>query len=377
MRELFVTCSPGIEEILKEELLSFGYSPKHIVHGGISIETSDFSAIYALNFSLRTAGRVLLPLLSFPCSSREDLYDAAFSIDWKPYFDPKSTLAIDARAKDTEAFRNSLFAAQVTKDAICDRLKARAGFRPSIDLRNPTVQLNVSIEGKRATLSFDTSCRSLSHRGYRQEGVVAPLRETSAAAMVLLSKFSKDDILIDTCAGGGTILVEAAYLATNTPPQYKRQTFGFMRHPEFDPAKWQEVKASALEKRVPLERGRIIGIEKNPKAFRILQKTLDCVGFKDSIFTILSDFRAAKLPFIPNVLVTNPPYGIRLEEVSTLEPLYSALGDFMKQNLKKPGRGIILSGNPELTKHIGLRTRRRHPVLSGGLDCRILEYDLY
>lgn len=375
--ELFVSCVPGLEPVVLQELKTLGYTVSRASYGGLFVPFTDFKEVYELNLLLRTASRVLLPMASFVVHDKESLYEEALQIDWERYFQRMPTFAIDAHVDSNPAFTNSLYAAQVLKDAICDRLRKKSGQRPSVDTANPGVRLSLFIQGKKATISFDTSGKPLHERGYRQDGAVAPLRENLAAALLLLAGYSSDVHLLDPVAGSGTFLIEAALIATNTPPQFLRHTFGFMSHPEYAKDAWFKIREQKLALKVPLKRKHIVGIEKNNSTFSALQKATQKAGFSDSITAICGDFQKIELQEKPNFVVANPPYGKRLQEVYELEELYKSLGDYMKLKTIKPARGFILTGNSDLAKKIGLRPTKRHIVNNGGIDCRLLEFDLY
>lgn len=376
--KLFVCCVPSLEPVLENELLKLNFSNLEVGFGGVHVEITDFSQVYLLNLMLRSASRILLPIQTFKCLNKEDLYNGALEIDWLYFFDkPKMpTFAIDFNVQ-SKAFTNTLFAAQVLKDAICDKIRQKTGARPSVDTEEPEVRINLFIHNNQATVSFDTSGKPLNERGYRRDTGKAPLRESLAAALLLLSNFSKDDVLIDPCAGSGTFLIEAALIATNRPATCLRHNFGFMNHPLFEKEKWQKVRAECMKNTVAIQSGKIIGIEQNPRTFQALEKAVMTAGFEHKITLIKGDFRNVELKTLPNFVITNPPYGKRLQDEDDLAPLYKDLGDFMKKKTQKPARGFILSGNPELSKKIGLKANKRHVVNNGGIDCRLLEFDLY
>ncbi len=377
MRQVFVSCGVGIEAVLERELqglgYTFGYTATKAVHGGVLLEVHDFSDIYRLNLLCRCASRVFVPLVTAPCRDKKDLYDAALQIDWLPFFKKMPTFTIDVNGKHP-AFVNSLYAAQVMKDAICDQLRQKTGERPSVDTHAPKIRLSLFLQPSRITISFDTTAKPLHERGYRQEGGVAPLRENLAAALLLMASYTGSEIACDPCAGTGTLLIEAALIATKTPPSYMRNFFGFQHHPEYSPSTWQAIRQEEMDKRIPLEPGHLIAIERTPTIFADLERAVKVAGFYGKITLIKGDFRTAQLPVLPNFVITNPPYGKRLSDIKTLGALYESLGVFLKQHTQKPARSFILSGSAELSKQIPLRVARRHIVNNGGIDCRLLEY---
>ena len=373
---LFISCVPGLEDVLGMELAALGYSFEKS-RAGVYVPFRDMAQVYELNLELRTASRVLLPLHKFTCKNKEQLYKEALAIDWKPFFKNLPTFAIDAVVHHHKTLTNSLFAAQTVKDAICDQLKAAFGSRPSVDTQDPDVSIHLFILGEKAVISFDTSGAPLHVRGYRLEGGKAPLRETLAAALLYLSGFKGDEYVVDPCCGSATILIEAALMASKTAPGLFRTRFGHFAHPAFSDAEFKAVRSKVSKKKQVLEKGRFYGIEKSSKAAFFAQKTVRRVHLDGVVVVVEGDFRTTDVPIEPNFVITNPPYGVRLETTDTLMDLYQDLGKFLKQKTKKPSRGAILTGNSDLAKCIGLKTTKRHIVNNGGIECRLLEYDLY
>lgn len=374
-KELFVSCVVGQEAVLLLELKELGYEARE-GYGGAYVSYRNFEQVYELNFMLRTASRVLWPISTFDCYDREDLYNGVYAIDWGSYFSLMPTFAVDANVQH-EAFPNSLFAARVVKDAICDQLVKRRGGRPNVDTQHPALRLNLFIEKEKAVLSFDTSGEPLHQRGYRIDGGKAPLRENLAAALLLMAGYRGDEIMVDPCCGSGTLLIEAAMIASRTPPGYLRESFGFVAHPEFDYQAWEKVRRKWLDKVIELPENHFYGIEVAPRAFQSLQRNLQKSGFSHTIQAYCNDFQKIELPIKPNFVMTNLPYGVRLQENERLEPLYKSVGDFLKQKTEKPARGFVFTGNLDLAKRVGLRTTKRHIVNNGGIECRLLEFDLY
>lgn len=359
-----------------EELRELGISSLQPGYRGVFVQEWDWSAIYRINYASRLASRVLLPLLKFRCPNRQALYQRASEIDWSLYLKKGWTFAIDANVHHRE-LKNSLFAAQVVKDAICDQMRHQFGQRPSVQIQNPDVQLNLFIDHQMATISFDTSGEPLHKRGYRQESVEAPLRENLAAALLRLSRYTKEEIFLDPCCGSGTLLIEAALIATQTPPGYLRKQWGFMRHPHYQLEDWVRGRYQLDEQRISLENSHLFGIDQSKQAVRVCQINLRAAGFNRQVEVQQADFRAYQPSIPPTFILTNPPHGRRLGEELYLKALYRALGDFMKEKSAKPGRGYIFTGNMELTKEVGLAASRRHVLNNGGVESRFLEFDLY
>lgn len=374
--ELFLTCTRGLEPLLEAELRELGYKEVQQGFCGAYVVVPNLSGVYHVNYNSRLATRVLLPLSKFGCRDKEDLYRAVREIDWTKFFRKPYTFAIDANV-DHPNLRNSLFAAQVVKDAICDQLLEKTGQRPSVQLKSPDLQLNLYLDHRHGILSFDTSGDPLHKRGYRQEGGEAPLRETLAAALLKIANYQAEDILIDPCCGSGTFLIEAALMASRIPPGVFRKKWGFFLLPNFNQDEWLKVKVESDQKRITLQPNHYYGIELNKNTHRICLGNLRATGLHTAIKVGLGDFKEVEPPFAPNFLITNPPYGRRLEDESTLVPLYRSLGDFMKRKLAKPARGFILTGSLPLSKEIGLAAKKRTVIDNGGVESRFLEFDIY
>lgn len=374
--DLFVTCSQGLEPLLLEEIQKMGIEEVRAGYRGVYVANAPKSALFRLNYCSRLASRVLLPLSRFPCYEQASLYRGVSKIDWDLYIKEGKTFAIDANVNHPK-LRNSLFAAQVVKDAICDQIREKRGNRPSVNVKNPDIQLNLFIHQDTAIVSFDTSGMPLYKRGYRTESVEAPIQESLAAAILTLANFQGTEILCDPCCGSGTLLIEAALMASNTPPGYLRQHWGFFALPDFSQDEWLKVKSVADAERKSILKQHLYGVELNKKAVQVCRANLRTAGFYQEVELHSGDFRDYKPEVLPNLIVTNPPHGRRLEDVDSLFPLYRALGDFMKRETSKPARGYVFTGSMELAKEVGLAAKRRYVLNNGGIESRLLEFDLY
>lgn len=373
---LFVSCMTALEPLLVEELKALGIPAVHPSYRGVYVDQWDWNTVYKINYASRLASRVLLPLMRFKCFNRQSLYDEVFRFNWLPLIKPNDSIAIDANVQHPQ-LRNSLFAAQVVKDAICDQLREKAGRRPSIDLQNPDIQLNLYIHRGVAVLSFDTSGVPLHKRGYRQEAVEAPMQETLAAAILKISGYQGEEVLLDPCCGSGTILIEAALMATQTPPGYLRKQWGFMRHPDYVATDWLKVRNELDSHRRPLAPRKIFGADISREAVRITKVNLKAAGFGQQIEVVQADFREFEPSVAPTLVIVNPPHGKRLDDEERLQPLYRALGDFIKRKSAKPSRGFIFTSNLNLSKEVGLAAKKRYVLNSGGLESRLLEFEIY
>jgi len=373
---LFITCGSDLENLLIEELHELGIKKTAVGFRGVYVQDTSMDTIYRINYCSRIAGRVLFPLARFICHDQKGLYHGASKVDWNRYIPKGKTFAIDANVHHKN-LRNSLFAAQVVKDAICDQIRDLRGSRPDVDVQEPDIQLNLFIHNGQTILSFDTSGQPLHKRGYRLDAGEAPLQESLAAALLRLAKYTGEEVLLDPCCGSGTFLTEAALIATRTPPGYLRKNWGFMNHPDFNLQQWLKVKNTADDNRRLMAKQKIWGCDKDAHMVHVCKLNLRAAGVQQYVELVQSDFREFTPIVQPNFLITNPPHGKRLDNVLILAPLYRALGEFMKHKMAKPSKGFVFVGNLELTKEVGLAPKQRHVINSSGIDSRLLEFEIY
>lgn len=374
--DLFVTCATNLEPFLAQELAQMGFPQATIGFRGVQVNDVPFEAIYRINYCSRIGGRVLLPLARFHCQDPRALYDGVSKVNWLKYLSTNKTIAIDANVNHPH-LRNSLYAAQIAKDAICDQMRDRTGERPSVNTKNPDVQLNLYVQNDKGIISYDTSGLALFKRGYRQETIEAPLQESLAAALLMVGNYQGREVFCDPCCGSGTLLIEAAMIASRTPPGFLRKEWGFFNLPEYSLEQWLKVKAEADQLRTDLPENHFFGADINKQATHACKVNLRAAGFHHSVEMVQCDIRDYTPPVAPNFIITNPPYGRRLDDVSHLKSLYRAIGDFMKRQSAKPAKGFVFTGSSELAKEVGLAASRRHVFDNGGIDSRLLEYDLY
>ena len=358
MDNLFVTCPGSTELLLLEELSEMGIEGRKSLRGVFVPKTLE--NIYTINYSSRLATRVLLPLTTFKCRTQEDIYHFAKQINWSLYIQGGKTFAIDSNVSHP-TIRNSLFAALLVKDAICDQFREKTNSRPNIDVKNPDVQLNLFINNQQAVLSLDTSGDPLFKRGYRKATGPAPLQESLAAAILRQVKYTASDILIDPFCGSGTFLIEAALIATHTPPGFFRKKWGFTNLPDFCPDTWNSIKTASDNKRVPLTPDTIFGYDKDKTALQAALQNIRVTQFP--ITCELSEVQRLSPKKLPTLLIGNPPYGKRLE--TSPEP-YKAFGQLLKACPK--ARAAILAPDETLIKATSLPFKKACSFYNGGLD---------
>jgi len=365
---------PGMmEELCQQELIELGAKNTRVAYRGIYFE-ADLLTIYRINYTSRMISRVLAPLKAFHCRNADSIMKLAKQIKWDKMFSLDQTFAITSTVSKS-TINNSLYASQVLKDGIADYFRAKFGKRPNVETVNPDVRFNLFIERDNAVLSLDTSGESLHKRGYRLLAGDAPMQETLAAAIVRLSKWDGEKPLLDCMCGSGTILCEALMHYCRIPAQKLRKKFGFLHLPDFSKSDWEKLKEELDSKIRPLPRGIINGSDKSQITVNIAKENLARLPYSDSVNLSAHPFQHIK-NFENGVLITNPPYGIRLGKRDEVENLYKELGDFLKTKCKGTS-AFIYTGEPSLRKYIGLKTSRRIPLVNGKLEGVLLQIDSY
>ncbi len=372
--DFFATSAKGTEELLAAELAVLGIAPATVENGGVRF-TGDMSTCYRVNLWLSTASRVLILLAVFPCDSPHALYEGVRTVFWHDFLTPDMTLAVDCNLRDS-AMTHSGFVALKTKDAIVDAIRDRFGRRPNVDTRDPDLRVNVHLAKNLCTVSLDSSGTPLDRRGYRLERKEAPLRESLAAALVMLSGWDGKIPLADPMCGSGTIPIEAALKAARLAPGLLRPGFGFMRWPGYIETEWRLLVDEARSTTLASLQAPILGCDREAGAIRVARQNANRAGV-DKILTLkqveLNDFVP---PPGPGILLFNPPYGRRLGEEEALKPLYRKIGDVMTQRCTGY-TAYLLTGSADLAKCVGLRASRRIVLFNGPIECRLLKYELY
>ena len=369
----FAQIAGGLEELAERELREFGAYEIKPGHMGFYF-SADKAALYRINYRARILTRILAPLIRFDCHSDNYLYKTACRIDWPALFDLEKTFAVKANVSHSR-ITHSQYAALRLKDAVVDVFRKKTGRRPSVDTKTPDILLNLYIQGNKATVYLDTSGGSLHRRGYRSESVAAPMQEIVAAAVISLSNWDGSRPLVDPMCGSGTLICEALMRHCQVPAGFLRRKFGFEALPDFDPRIWASVKKEADGSITELPDGLISGSDQSAEAIAAARANLNSLPSGRNIKLTVSPFQ--KLAALENsVILCNPPYGIRMDAESIAKDLMKQFGDFLK-NRCKGSEAYLYFGNRELIKHIGLKPTWKKILLSGGLDGRLVRYDLY
>jgi putative N6-adenine-specific DNA methylase len=369
----FAPCPRGLESALAEELARLGAADPRATDGGVAFAGPMALAMRA-NLESRLASRVLWRVGGGPYRDEQGLYALVKAIDWQRLFAPTRTLRVDVAA--TRSPLQSLeFTTLRVKDAVCDRLRADAGVRPSVDKRQPDVRVHVYLTEREATVYLDTSGEPLFKRGYRRDAEEAPLRENLAAGLLALAGWTPAVPLLDPMCGSGTIAIEAALIAADRAPGLSR-TFGFQKLAWYEGPAWQRMKQAARDRlRAPPAAPTIFASDIAPGAVAKTQSNLRAAQVDAFVQVEQADFLQRGAPAAHGVLLANPPYGVRLADQEALSALYPRWGDVLKQRFAG-WTAYFLTGDLRLPKLIHLKVARRTVLYNGALECRLFAFPI-
>lgn len=372
-RICFATCAPGLEPLLHAEMDGLRLAKVERQVGGCYFE-ADEAEIWRANMGLRTAVRVLVRLSRFEATDGAALYAGVMAEDWSRFLAPEGTLRVDAKVKFSK-LDHTQFVEQRVKDAIVDQFLKAHGVRPSVDKLEPDLRVGIHLYKDRVTLQVDSSGHSLHRRGWRRAQGIAPLAETLGAALVLSSNWNRRAPVLDPFVGSGTVLVEAALIATGRAPGLTRPRFGFEAWQGHDASAFDAYRAELAADVRPLGKLRLVGCDLDPARLDDVRTNLAAAGLDpESKGVDLTVGNALDMELKPGwnaFLATNPPYGQRLGDVAELVPLFQHLG--RKWREEATGYELsVLSGDPKLADALALPELTRTPILNGAIECERL-----
>jgi putative N6-adenine-specific DNA methylase len=362
----------GFEEILAKELRQLGAQEVEIGNRAVSF-VGDKGFMYKANLCLRTALKILKPIHTATIESDNDLYQLFYDFPWTDYLEVDSKFVIDSVVYG-ELFTHSQYASQKAKDGLVDRFRDEFQARPSVEMNRPDLRINLHIQNDQCTISLDSSGASLHHRGYRTATNIAPLNEVLAAGLIQLSGWKGNTDFYDPMCGSGTILIEAALFSCKIPANINRKSFAFEKWKDWDESLMETIKTSQLKKIIN-PNVQIKGSDKAPSAVEKAIQNVENANLSDFITIEKKDFfQVEKETKGPLHLLTNPPYGERLE--GDMNVLYQGIGDSFKQSFPNT-QAWMISSNMEALKHVGLRPSRKIKLFNGKLESRLLLYPIY
>ena len=372
MEKFFATCPRGLELLLADELRQLDGAKIHAVGGGVQF-AGDFILCYRVNLESRVASRVLWQVATDRYQSEEDIYRAAYVLPWTDWFDPARTIRVDVSA--TKSPLTSLnFVTLKIKDAVCDKVRRLSGRRPSVDTREADIPLQGHLTDREFTLYLDTTGEPLFKRGRRLATGEAPLRENLAAGILRLAGWVPGTPLLDPMCGSGTILLEAAHMALDIAPGLGRH-FAFEKFKNFDARRWRELLQQSAARQKPKAPLAIYGSDLSADTLKAARANLMASGLEKIVGLKRADVLEISAPAMEGIIVTNPPYGVRLGEQQALAEFYPKLGDVLKKQFSG-WRAYLLSADMRLPKLIRLAASKRTPLFNGALECRLFEYKM-
>jgi len=372
MEQFFAPCPRGLEAVLAQELASLGAAGIKTTDGGAQF-AGPYTLCYRVNLESRIASRVLWRVADSPYRSEDDIYRATQALQWPQWFDVVNTIRINVSAHRCP-LKSLDFVTLRIKDAICDRFREQCGQRPNVDTEQPDVRVHAFLTADRLTLYLDTTGEPLFKRGYRTAAGEAPLRENLAAGILRLSGWTPDEPLLDPLCGSGTILIEAALIALDIAPGGQR-SFGFERLKNFDRQAWDTLKSAAQARERPRTALPISGSDLYGEELKAARANLSAAGLVEVIKLKQANVLEISAPAASGVIVTNPPYGVRLGTPEDLAQFYPKFGDALKQKFSG-WRAYILSSDLALQKLVRLAASKRTPLYNGALECRLYEFKL-
>ncbi|MBT1445654.1 bifunctional 23S rRNA (guanine(2069)-N(7))-methyltransferase RlmK/23S rRNA (guanine(2445)-N(2))-methyltransferase RlmL [Shewanella sp. JM162201] len=378
MFNFFAAAPKGFEYALARELDTLGaYDIRESVAGvyfSASLEQG-----YRITLWTRLASRIVLILVNTECQSAEQLYNAAYTIDWPSHFSNRSTFSIDFHG--TGGFiNNSQFGALKIKDAVVDRFRDDDLNRPDVVKGNPDFRIDAHYGRSKITIGINFSGAALHQRGYRGNTGEAPLKENLAANMLYRSGWAESPVaLLDPFCGSGTVLIEAAMMACDMAPGLLRERFGFEHWNSHNKALWQQIieeakaRASLGKSRCTLK---FYGSDIDSRVVALAKRNANAAGVFEFIDFKVVNVLNIEPPEAEGMVLTNPPYGERLGNVTSLLQLYFQIGEKFKQSFGGWKLGLLCS-DMELVSSLKLKADKQMKMYNGALECAFNLYTLH
>lgn len=372
--QIVITCFPKQSPWLAKEVEALGYTVQHQAISEVEIK-GFIDDCLRLNMYLRTAGRVLFQIQRFRAKNADELYGRIAKIPWENYIRPNGYFSVTSYVKN-DTIRDDRYANLRVKDAIADRMKKMTGQRPNSGASRDEVVVHLYWKEDQVRIYFDTSGNTIAKHGYRKIPFKAPMIESLAASVLVAAGWEGQGPFVNPMCGSGTLAIEAALMATRSAPGLLRNNYGFMHLNGYDADSWAGYKRLArLQKKEDFD-FKIIASDLSREALRAAKENAKIAGVDHLIEFVHCDFRETPIPKENGMVMLNPEYGERLGADKDLEELYGEIGDFFKKKCQGY-KGYVFTGNLDLAKRIGLRTRRRVEFYNAKIEARLLEYELY
>lgn len=390
---IIISCAKELSRWTDVEVRDMGYSPIEVTENTVVVRGA-MRDVMKLNLGLRTAHRVLVPLLRTTCRNIKDLYENVLSIDWENLMDPDGYFSVSSVVHNM-TIRDTRLPSLYAKDAIADRMREKCQRRPDSGGENIGAAVFIYWERDELIVYLDTSGEPLSKRGYRKIPGSAPMQETLAAACIMALGWKKDTPFVSPMCGSGTPAIEAVMMAMNKAPGSLKGHFAFQsvkgynriipgekapvvaprQHMGASPEQiWKEMILEAKKQETTENLPPIIATDISPEAIENAHTNAIAAGVAPYIQFKACDFAETDVPEQKGCVFFNPEYGIRLGDPKELAGVYERIGTFMNEKCRGYTGGLI-TGNPELAHLVNLYYRMRVPFFNGPIDCRLFVYE--
>ena len=389
---IIVSCAKGLARWTEQELREMGYRIIEATENTVVVR-GEMRDVMRLNLKLRTAHRILVPLLRADCRNIRDLYELAVSIDWENIIEADGYFSVSSIVHNY-TIRDTRLPTLYTKDAIADRMREKCQRRPDSGGENKGAAVFVYWERDQVIIYLDTSGEPLSKRGYRRIPGSAPMQETLAAACLMAMGWNGKKPFLSPMCGSGTPAIEAAMIAMNKAPGSLKGHFAFQsikgyskiipgeKAPTVAPRQhfgaspeqiWKEMVLEARKEEKTDAMPRIIATDISPEAIENAHTNAIAAGVAQYIEFKDCDFAESPIPEEKGCVFFNPEYGIRLGTVEELSPVYERIGTFLNEKCRGWTGGLI-TGNPDLARLVDIYYKNRVPFFNGPIDCRLFIY---
>lgn len=369
MNQYFATCPRGLETLLVNELQASGARDIKPTDGGVSF-SGELSVCYHANLHSRIATRILVQVGRGQYATEDDLYQAAYKINWPNWFDVKHDFMVKVTGVKCP-LKSLEFATLKIKDAVCDKFRQAVNARPYIDTKTPAVRVHAYLTADSYQYYVDTSGNPLYQRGNRKASIEAPLRENLAAGILQLTGWKPGQALLDPMCGSGTFLLEAAMMALSIAPGLHR-SFGFEKLKNFESDTWKKIKNAALKAVKPATFQKLYGSDMDLRAVRVTKQNLTEAGLLEAVQISQVNFTDLAPPAEEGVMVANPPYGVRIGEDEELAILYPKMSETLKRKFSG-WNAYFLTNDLRMPKLMRLAPSKKTPLFNGPLECRLFE----
>ena len=377
MPRFLALTSRGLNEALGEELTQLGIKRPKVRGDAVEFESS-WLELYRLHLESRLATRFFLPVADFRAYNGEDLYHGIKrKHDYTKHIDVDQTLRVEAHVRDSRQLRDQRFVAMKVKDAVVDQFRDKFDVRPNVgDEATAALRIVVRVVETEVSVSLDLTGDPISNRGYRLATGGAPLRENVAAGLLRMAGWAQPRALVDPFCGSGTILIEAALQVMGATTAKRRRTFAFEKLKGFDAAKFAELSAQPKRKASPAQPF-LFGYDVDNMVLDKARENARAAGVENWIRFQRRDVRELAPPagVEGGVIVTNPPYGERLNSAAQVTELMDSFARQLKHGFAG-WDAWVLSGDPEQSAAMRLKASRRVPVWNGPIECRLLKYEM-